>query len=46
VEIRADLRQRHVDDEQVEAGEHDTGADDHEHEPGRGVCAGAAEELT
>ena len=40
VEVHCHLRQRDVDDEQVEAREHDAGADDHQHEVGGRVSPG------
>jgi hypothetical protein len=37
VQVGGHVRQRDVHDEEVEAGEHDSGADDEQHEPGRSV---------
>ena len=45
VEVARHLRQRDVDDEQVEAGEHDARAHDHQHELGRCVAAAGAADV-
>jgi hypothetical protein len=45
VEIGSHLRQRDIDDEQVEAGQHHAGTHDHKDERGRGV-APAAQEMS
>jgi len=42
VEIARHLRQRDVDDEQIEAREHDARADDHQHQLRRGIATAAA----
>jgi hypothetical protein len=39
VQVARDVRQGHIDDEQVEAGQDDPGTHDHQHQHGRRVSA-------